>query len=99
VNNAQHKQIYVEAWRPFPNNPIWCCDFTDVNHEVYRPDLGGMVGYFSASQWPVWHKITGNTVTVTFVSNHSFTRAEAIQIAADIIAGKVRSFAIDLSLI
>lgn len=99
MTKTQHKIIYVEAWRPFPNNPIWCCDFSDVNWEVYRPELGGMVGYFSASQWPIWYKIIGSTVTVTFVSNNAFSRVEAIQISADIIAGKVRSFAIDLSLI
>jgi hypothetical protein len=96
---SHHKQIYVEAYRPFADNPLACAEVTDVNHTVYRKEFGGGVGYFSASLWPCWHRIMVSTVTVTFVSNKPFTRDEAASIAAEIIAGKWRAYFIDLSLI
>lgn len=97
MKDTPTKRIYIEAWRPNLQTPNWCAEFTDVNHEIYRPELGGWVGYFSMALWPTWYKIEGKTVTVVFVSNAVFYREEAIQISSDIIEGKVRRVYVDLS--
>jgi len=94
------KCIYIEAQRVIlPSTHGWCAEMTDVNHTVIRPEFGGYIGYFSAALWPCYFHFAGKEISVTFVSNHVFTREEALKIADDIVKGKVRQTYIDLSLI
>lgn len=93
------KSLYIEAWRPNLYHPNWAASTTEVQQSIYRRELGGEVGCFSMALWPCWYKLIGSIVIVTFVSNNSFSRDEAIQISADIIAEKVRKFEVDLRLI
>jgi hypothetical protein len=92
------KRIYIEAWKTGIAATPWCAETSLVNPTSWTP-ANGTEGYYDFDQWPTWYKLEGKLAVVIFVSNHEFTWAEAVQISADILAGKVRRYWIDLSAI
>lgn len=95
MNNTQPSRIYIEAWKTDVPSCRWCAETSLVNPAMWQPE-GGKYGLYDADQWPTWFKLEVKETTVIFVSNHEFSRVEAIAVAADVLAGKVRRFVIVL---
>ena len=95
MNNTRPKQIYIEAWRTSVPSCPWCAETSSVNPTLWRPK-DGTYGLYDFDQWPTWYKLIGNQTTVIFVSNHEFSKAEAIAVSAAVLAGKVRRYLINL---
>lgn len=93
---TQPAQIYIEAWKTDVPSCRWCAETSLVNPSMWQPK-GGTYGLYDSDQWSTWYKLVGQQTTVIFVSNHEFTRDEAIQVSADVLAGKVRRYLINLN--
>jgi len=93
---TQPAQLYIEAWKTgLPSCP-WCAETSSVNPTMWRPK-DGSYGLYDSDRWNTWFKLVGKETTVFFVSDHEFTREEAIRVSADVLAGKVRRYLINLA--
>jgi hypothetical protein len=96
MNNTQPKLVYIEAWKTGVPSCRWCAEISLVNPSMWQPKEG-RYGYYDFDQWPCWYKFVGKETTVIFVSNHDFSRVEALEASADVLAGKVRRYLINLN--